>query len=41
MVAAQDYQGYSGLVDRCQALLYVPVALLYVAWDDGNVAVGL
>src|SRR5215207_3891820 len=39
MVAAQDYQGYSGLVHRCQALLYVPVALLYVAWDDGNVTV--
>src|SRR5215210_98092 len=39
VVAAEDYGGCSGPVDRLQALLYAPVALLDVARDYGDVAV--
>lgn len=39
VVAAKDYRGHPGAVDRPQALLYPPVALLDVARDDGCVAV--
>src|SRR5215211_1133228 len=39
MVAAQDYRGDTGSMDRLQALLYPPVTLLDVARHDGDVTV--
>src|SRR5215211_7866862 len=39
VVAAEDYRDDAGPVDRVEALLYPPVTLLDVAWDDGYVAV--
>src|SRR5829696_5011804 len=39
VVATKYYRGCSGFVNRLQPLLYAPVALLDVAWNDGYVAV--
>src|SRR5215212_8733718 len=39
VVATKYYRGCSGFVNRLQPLLYPPVTLLDVAWNDGYVAV--
>jgi hypothetical protein len=39
VITAEDYRDDAGAVDRLEALLYEPVTLLYVAWDDGYVTV--